>query len=333
MAFLFGRGRRSPAELVRNAKSAITVFGVDEDEKAVAKATEKVSANLSSMKFMFYGDGDHDPKPELMEKLVDEIFAADLLLDLLQHIKRLEFEARKDVAAVFNFLLRRGQHNPAVRYVQAHPEILQSLVGGYNDSDIALNCGSILRECIRHDCLNTMLLQSALFYEFFEFVQKSNFDIASDAFATFKLMLTKHKNFSAGFLEKNYDDIFERYNKLIQSDNYVTKRQSLKLLGEILLDRKNYAVMIRYINDPDNLKIIMNLLRGPSKTIQFEAFHVFKVFVANPKKAQPVLDILVRNKAKLIDFLKNFQRDKDDDQFAEEKSILLSTLSRLEPPE
>ena len=73
--------------------------------------------------------------------------------------------------------------------------------------------------------------------------------------------------------------IFARYNQLIQSDNYVTKRQSLKLLGEILLDRKNYTVMIRYINDPDNLKVMMNLLRGKSKTIQFEAFHVFKVFV------------------------------------------------------
>lgn len=94
------------------------------------QATEKVSANLSSMKLMLYGDGDHDPKPELIDKLVHEVFETDLLLALLQHIKRFEFEARKDVAAVFNFLLRRGQHNPAVQYVQAHPEILKTLVGG-----------------------------------------------------------------------------------------------------------------------------------------------------------------------------------------------------------
>jgi len=233
------------------------------------------------------------------------------------------------VAAVFNFLLRRGQHNPAVQYVEAHSEIIEMLVNGYDEPDIALNCGSILRECIRHECLNQKLLESEHFYKFFDFVQKSNFDIASDAFATFKVMLTKHKNFAAQFLESNYDDIFSRYNELIQSNNYVTKRQSLKLLGEILLDRKNYAVMIRYINDPGNLKIMMNLLRGPSKTIQFEAFHVFKVFVANPKKSPPVLDILVRNRTKLIEFLKNFQRDKDDDQFAEEKNLLLATLSRL----
>ena len=62
--------------------------------------------------------------------------------------------------------------------------------------------------------------------------------------------------------------------------------------------------MMRYINDPNNLKILMNLLRQPSKTIQFEAFHVFKVFVANPNKTKPITEILLLNKDKLVDFLK-----------------------------
>ena len=61
------------------------------------------------------------------------------------------------------------------------------------------------------------------------------------------------------------------------SSNYVTKRQSLKLLGEILLDRANFNVMTRYIANEANLKMMMNLLRDKSKNIQFEAFHVFKV--------------------------------------------------------
>jgi len=64
---------------------------------------------------------------------------------------------------------------------------------------------------------------------------------------------------------------------LILSNNYVTKRQSLKLLGEILLDRANFNVMTKYIANEGNLKMMMNLLRDKSKNIQFEAFHVFKV--------------------------------------------------------
>ena len=57
----------------------------------------------------------------------------------------------------------------------------------------------------------------------------------------------------------------------------MTKRQSLKLLGEILLDRANFNVMTKYIANEANLKMMMNLLRDKSKNIQFEAFHVFKV--------------------------------------------------------
>ena len=37
-----------------------------------------------------------------------------------------------------------------------------------------------------------------------------------------------------------------------------------------------------------------------------QAFHVFKIFVANPRKPQTVLDILNRNQPKLIKLLENF---------------------------
>lgn len=81
----------------------------------------------------------------------------------------------------------------------------------------------------------------------------------------------------AEYLEKNYDRFFTMYGTLTASNNYVTKRQSLKLLGEILLDRANFNIMTRYIANEMNLKHIMVLLRDKSKNIQFEAFHVFKV--------------------------------------------------------
>lgn len=46
----------------------------------------------------------------------------------------------------------------------------------------------------------------------------------------------------ADFLEANYDKVFSHYQRLLNSENYVTRRQSLKLLGELLLDRHNFTV-------------------------------------------------------------------------------------------
>lgn len=85
------------------------------------------------------------------------------------------------------------------------------------------------------------------------------------------------KQTNADIAEKNYDRFFGAYQNLLVSENYVVRRQSLKLLGELLLDRHNFNTMTRYIANPDNLKLMMNMLRERSRNIQFEAFHVFKV--------------------------------------------------------
>ena len=86
---------------------------------------------------------------------------------------------------------------------------------------------------------------------------------------------------------------------------------------------------MRYISERPNLKIIMGMLRHKQPNIQFEAFHVFKVFVANPEKPADIVDILACNKGKLVAFLQGFQNDKDDSQFAEEKAMLIETLKAL----
>ena len=50
-----------------------------------------------------------------------------------------------------------------------------------------------------------------------------------------------------------------------------------QLLGELLLDRANGKVMMKYVSEPTNLMLMMILLKDNSRSIQFEAFHVFKV--------------------------------------------------------
>jgi calcium binding protein 39 len=66
----------------------------------------------------------------------------------------------------------------------------------------------ILRESLRHEGLAKSILDSPRFWNFFAYVELSTFDVASDAFATFKDCLTKHKQLVATFLEANYDAVF-----------------------------------------------------------------------------------------------------------------------------
>ena len=57
----------------------------------------------------------------------------------------------------------------------------------YEHQEVALHCGSMLRECCRYEPLAKTMLHSEEFYKLFTYVEVSNFDIASDAFSTFKV--------------------------------------------------------------------------------------------------------------------------------------------------
>jgi calcium binding protein 39 len=237
-------------------------------------------------------------------------------------------QCRKDVAQVVSSLLRKssGSRHRTAEIFASDPSIIQALLGGYDDPPIALNCGLMVREAARHEPLCRQLLFSDGFYRLFEHIDSPLFEVASDAFTTFKDALTKHKALVAEFLIEQYVRFFGCYSRLLSSGNYVTKRQSLKLLSDLLLDRANFKTMTRYISSADDFKQVMLLLRDTSKTIQFEAFHVFKIFVANPNRPKPIVDILVRNRERLVAFLQAFHADKEDEQFADEKAFLIEEV-------
>ncbi|XLS48311.1 hypothetical protein HN51_022669 [Arachis hypogaea] len=116
------------------------------------------------------------------------------------------------------------------------------------DGDIALTYGVVARECIRHQCVARHVLGSDHMKKFFDYIQLSNFEIASDALSTFKELSTRHKSTVSEFLSKNYDWFFEEYNtRLLESNSYFTRRLAIKLLADMLLDRSNSSTMVRHL--------------------------------------------------------------------------------------
>jgi len=298
------------------------------------KAIEELSRNFVSLKQVLYGDGENEPKKNDVQDVAKEVYSTHFLLFLVSHLEFMEFEARRDAMQVFNNLIKlqmNGRYT-TVDYICNNPQILYILLHGY-EKDTSILSGNMLRECIKHEILARKMLSSEQdFFDLFVYVDLPNFDVASDAFLTFRELLSRHKTLVAEFLDSNYDVFIDKYRSLLSS-KYVTRRQSLKLLGEILLDRSNFKIMKRFINNTDNLKLIMNLLLDKHKNIQFEAFHVFKIFVANPHKGAEVKKILFMNKVKLVKYLNKFNKDSTDDQFMEEKALLISEIEKMEKPE
>lgn len=301
-----------------------------------------------------FGDSGTNGSKETALSITQAAIESSLFCSLVEDLSLLDFEARKDAVQIFGGMVRIEGPNPGQfpgrDFLEQTPRLIDVLFDNYTDRDpeLALDCGNMIRSCIRDEVIaESILRDDEIFWELFPKLELQNFEIASDAFITFKDLLTRHKNAVANFLrpvdtdqegtedelEDNYSLFFKNYEKLLLSPNHVTRRQSVKFLGELLCDKHNLFIMKKYVSSVEDLKVVMGLLRDTSKLIQFEAFHVFKIFVANPKKSPGVQLLLYSNKDKLLRYLEEFQMERDDEQFVKEKSVIIETISMLTPPE
>ncbi|KAF6224339.1 hypothetical protein HO133_010916 [Letharia lupina] len=361
MAFFWGRNKPK-SDLVKPAKDLLNRL---RQPPKLQKTEEEVAKLLAQMKLVLTGTQETDSNPESVLQLITSMIQEDFLYVLACSIHLLSFESRKDSQAIFSYVLRfrppgsTAEDSPALSYViNDRPEVVIELCRGYNNKESAMPCGAVLREVLKHELIVSIILYDqslenqldtkiddiayldvpqsgdGVFWKFFDWIDGGAFEVSADAFTTFRDILTKHKPQVSQYLMTNFDLFFKRYNTiLVESSSYVTKRQSIKLLGEILLDRANYNVMTAYVDRGDHLKLCMNLLRDDRKMVQYEGFHVFKVFVANPHKSDAVKRILTQNRERLLRFLPGFLADRtEDEQFTDEKSFLIRQIETLPPP-
>ncbi|CAN1749190.1 Putative MO25-like protein At5g47540 [Linum perenne] len=312
MKGLFKSKLRTPADIVRQTRDLLTF--VDRSSSTYSADLRdmqmvELSKNIREMKSILYGDSEAEPVSEACAQLTQEFFKENSLRLFIVCLPKLSLETRKDATQVVANLQRQQVQSRLIAsdYLENNTDLLDILMAGY-------------------------VLESEEMKRFFDFIQLPNFDIAADAAATFKELMTRHKSTVAEFLSKNYDWFFAEYNsKLLESANYITRRQAVKLLGDILLDRSNSGVMTRYVSSRDNLRILMNLLRESSKSIQIEAFHVFKLFAANQNKPADIVSILVANRSKLLRLFADFKTEKEDEQFEADKAQVVREIAALEP--
>ncbi|XP_047342653.1 putative MO25-like protein At5g47540 [Impatiens glandulifera] len=332
---LFKHKPRTPLEIIRQTRELLLYLDADSHEDSHKHASKMAELNklLNEIKLILYGDSESVANPDACASVTQEIFGEDTLRLLIVSIPKLDLEGRIDATQVVANLQRQPVQYRLIAsdYLEANLDLMDILILGYEDPVLGIHYGVMLRECIRHQVVARYVLASEHVKKFFDYTQLPNFDVASDALTTFKELLTRHKSSVAEFLSKNYDWFFADFNsKLLESANYITRRQAIKLLCEILLERSNTSIMVQYVSSKDNLRILMNLMRETSKSIPVDAFHVFKLFATNPNKPAEIVTILIANRSKLLRFFAGFKIDKEDEQFDADKAQVMKEIAELE---
>ena len=162
---------------------------------------------------------DVESTPDQLYQLVCAIIDEGFLDSFAPNLHRLSFESRKDTQVIFSYVLRFKLPSaspkdlpPALDYiVNRRPQILIDLCQGYEHKESATPAGSILREVLKHEptaaiilyedgnmngssaqgykAINTNRQQTGngTFWKFFDWIDKSSFEVAADAFTTFRV--------------------------------------------------------------------------------------------------------------------------------------------------
>ncbi|KAH9765423.1 protein mo25 [Citrus sinensis] len=214
MSFSFFKPSRpkTPLEVVKATKVSLMALDIKTvvEVKALEKAMEEIEKNFVTMRCMLSGDGEVEPNADQVLQLATEVCKEDVLILLVHKLPILGWEARKDLVHCWSILLKQKVDSTycCVQFIENHFELLDFLVVCYDNKEVALHCGIMLRECIKFPSLARYILESASFELFFKFVELPTFDVASDAFSTFKDLLTKHLTVVSEYLTAHYDEVF-----------------------------------------------------------------------------------------------------------------------------
>lgn len=285
--------------------------------------------------------------------LLDAVLQADLPARLLAGLEDLDFEAQKETCRFFDALLFLGSCTdrrislllPVVEYVQRTPSLPEMLLKGCAQPEAVLHCGPMLRALTQSPELVSLLLECGTATELMR-LATHGLEVACDAFESLKHLLLSHKQISAAFIMAHFKTFFDAYHiqllcteESIDDRAYMIQRQALGLLGNILLDGAFSKVMQCYASSDDFLKIHMNLMRHQSKRIKLDAFHVFKIFVAQPDKPDRVYKILFRNRKGLLNLftmndsnLAQLAQEADDEELNGDIAAVCELLTSMSGP-
>lgn len=182
---------------------------------------EELAKTLSQMKLILQGTQETEASPEQAFQLVTGMIEEDFLYQLAVNLWRLPFEARKDAQFIFSsvFRFRPATASPksdpvALSWVvNNRPQVLIELCKAYEHKESATPAGSVLRELLKNEAAAAVILYddgeeqgssskgimgidqdrpqsgNGVFWRFFGWIDKSSFEVAADAFTTFRASL------------------------------------------------------------------------------------------------------------------------------------------------
>jgi hypothetical protein len=272
--------------------------------------------------------GEHKlSKSEGLKSKAGRVFSQFRIIEfVLVNITIFSLETAKELFLIFLLSLE----DPLITYFEENSNNLAKLlITPVSSLDLDLLCGQFFQDLIQNQQIFSAFLTLEVFNGLIEAACHQMFEIQSDALVSIKMLLTQQG--SSEFINKNSFEVLKGLYKCCDV-NYYAMRNALNLIFLILSQRLNQVFIFHFIENLENLKYAMNLMREDTHSeIKTEAFLIFSqicrvVAGRTDKEKMMAFKVLKKNKGHLIRYLNKFQLFREDNFFQNEKSEILRIL-------
>ncbi|CCE61868.1 hypothetical protein TPHA_0B01960 [Tetrapisispora phaffii CBS 4417] len=351
MTFWWKKHPKEPTEYAKYITEQLHNLLVSDSIETKKFVNQEIKKYLIIMKSIMLHEVEPKISDEIETKFYNEIINCDLFLKLIRHLPDLEFETRKDIIFLYSLSLRyfNETNSSQTQHFFINPVMISTMlrstelvIVGNSSRDIFLTLTNMIIESSKYERMCELLLNDEFIWRIFEYCNLPDFEISTEALHIITTVFSIHSEVVSEFFLKgnktstcheltgvnnNATRFIRNVNNLLVNGSYVCKRQITKLLGSLLILRANNKLMMVYINNPENLRLIMTLLGNKSKSLQFEAFNIFKIIVANPEKPLTILQILANNREKLLAHLPKIGMENKDSTFSDEIDYIMQEIN------
>jgi hypothetical protein len=307
--------------LPKRLRSALTDF-------QQTSSPRKIASILSSLNDIF---NDQKYRCQDLPCIINQKLYRDSTVSLL--LRALPFFNQPTLNSASTLLQSTMREFPSCSlpgHLMANRDVLKPFLGYLASPDIVSSvCHILLRTCVKARDFAAFMYEIGVVGSFIQHLAGSNFDRLATAFGTYQVLLMAHPDVSAKFFDRDWAIFHIQFKQLLSSPNYLVQLNFLPILMNFITALDCRFLLLRFLEDVEGLQLVMALLRSTSAKVQNRAYTVFKLFVQNPRRSEPVTSGLRRNRAKLCKFLAGFQIEATSADLKEEKRLVIALIDGL----
>jgi calcium binding protein 39 len=255
-----------------------------------------------------------------------KLYRTDTVTLLIEMIPIFDQPTQNAVSTLLQTTIREFPDNSLPQYLCRTPEVFNRLISYFDQPNVANLAHILFRTCAPCEQFLRFVYDSGTMGSFIQYLSESNFDRLASAFGSYDALLNAIPDLSAQNIESHWEVFVIQFNTLLSSPNVLVHLNFLPILTKFLVRPECRAIFLRYIGDVENLQCVMVLLASTSKRVRFQAYSLFKLFVINPRRTDPIVSALKMNRGRLCKLLTDLPLDDPDPAFEDEKRQVISLL-------